>query len=80
MESFQPHLYINPADVACSTSQRICRALFGGSGDMVHAVGRAMAFLSVVGYMLALTVYYFDIWLDIENWRVSSEICEFPRP
>jgi len=47
---------------------------------MVHAVGRAMAFLSVFGYMLALTVYYFDIRLDIENWKVSSEICEFPRP
>ena len=49
-------------------------AVFGDSGHIVLAFLRAMAFLTVAGYMIAATVFYFDITVDVKKWMMLSDI------
>ena len=58
-----------------SLSQRITSYLFGRLGSTVHVAGRLLMFAAILGYMLALTVYYFEI--HVESWSVVSTICEY---
>lgn len=56
--------------------KRISRAIFGRYGDMIYSVVKLLTFVTVVGVMLALTAYYFDIQLDLKNWAMTSNISE----
>ena len=55
-----------------TVTNRICRALFGRYGDMIYGVIKLLTFVTVTGVMLALTVYYFDIKVDLEHMEITS--------
>ena len=41
---------------------------------MIYSVAKLLTFVTVFGVMLALTVYYFDIQLDLKNLEMTSSI------
>ena len=44
---------------------------------MIYGVAKLLTFITVFGVMLALTVYYFDIQLDLQNLEMISNISKF---
>lgn len=47
---------------------------FGSRGSVIYGCLQALMFVTVVGYLLALTIYYFFIEVDVETWTISSQI------
>lgn len=43
-------------------------------GISLNCYTQVAVFVTVVGYLLALTVYYFSIEVDMETWTISSQI------
>ena len=43
-------------------------------GISLHRYAQVAVFVTVVGYLLALTVYYFSIEVDVEMWTITSQI------
>ena len=41
---------------------------------MVYSVAKLLTFITVFGVMLALTVYYFDVQLDLQNLEMTSNL------
>ena len=56
-----------------SFSVTLSQMVFGHYGNLVHRVVRLLTFVTVVGFLISLTIYYFNIRLDLENWTVLSE-------
>lgn len=40
---------------------------------MIYSVAKVLTFITVFGVMLALTVFYFDIQLDLQNLEMTSD-------
>lgn len=55
-----------------SVAERVSRAIFGRYGGMVYSAAKILTFITVFGVMLALTVYYFDIKVDLKNFAMTS--------
>ena len=47
------------------------RVVFGPYGRMVHFVVRHLTFVTFVGVLASLTVYYFNLRLD--GWTIASD-------
>ena len=43
---------------------------------MVYGAVKFLTFITIVGVMLALTVYYFDIRVDLEHMEITSNTRE----
>ena len=43
---------------------------------MIYGVVKLLTFITITGVMLALTVYYFDIKVDLEHMEITSNISE----
>ena len=57
-----------------SVAERVSRAIFGRYGGMIYSAAKMLTFITVFGVMLALTVYYFDIKVDLKNFAMTSNI------
>ena len=44
---------------------------------MIYGVAKLLTFITVFGVLLALTVYYFDVQLDLQNLKMTSNISKF---
>lgn len=54
-------------------SSTIFNKIFGSFGNTILSLLRGMAFFTVIGYMLATTVYYFGISVDLQRWIIVSD-------
>lgn len=43
-------------------------------GISLHCYIQLAVLVAAVGYLVALTVYYFSIEVDVETWTISSQI------
>ena len=57
-----------------TVDKRICRAIFGCYGDMLHSVAKLLTFVTFFGVTLALTVYYFDVQFELKKLEITSNI------
>lgn len=74
--TFNYHLGISSPPTVVN---RICRAIFGGFGDMIYGVAKLLTFITIFGVLLALTVYYFDVQLDLQNLKMTTNISKFKQ-
>ena len=52
------------------------KKLFCRGGRLVECATKDLAFVSVTGFLLALTIYYFQISFDLPNRAVLSNVGE----
>ena len=57
-----------------SLLHRLFNRVFGGVGWFVCGTVKTLLFLTVVGYLIALTVYFFNIRVDSKSWTLTSNV------
>lgn len=57
-----------------SLMSKILRAMFGPGSTLVYSALKILSFLTILGLLMALTVFYFDISVDYNNMVVESDI------
>ena len=57
-------------------SRRLANYLCNGCGYVLHALGRLMIFVAVVGSMVVVTLYLFEVRVSTHRLEVLSRIGE----
>lgn len=55
---------------------KLLRVVFGRSGSLMSKAIKTLLFISVTGFLVAVTIFYFNLSLDFDSMAVQSQIGE----